>query len=194
MPEELRFISRNKFKIREVEEILAMQDIKIISRCEIIEELQTANTDHLVKHKVLSAFTIIGRPLFVEHTGLYLNYLGGFPGGLTQVFWDTLKADCFSELFGNTPNPQAVAKTVVGYTDGKKIYLFEGEIEGSIAEEPRGSRDFQWDCVFIPKDYNKTFAELGDLKNKISMRRLALDRFAQFLKERPESNGEPEAY
>jgi len=36
--------------------------------------------------------------------------------------------------------------------------------------------------VFIPEGHTQTFAEMGELKNEISMRRLALDRFATFLK------------
>jgi XTP/dITP diphosphohydrolase len=47
---------------------------------------------------------------------------------------------------------------------------------------PAGLRDFQWDCVFVPDGYTETFAEMGDRKNDISMRRKALDAFAVFLK------------
>jgi XTP/dITP diphosphohydrolase len=45
-----------------------------------------------------------------------------------------------------------------------------------------GSKDFQWDCVFVPNGYSETFAQMGDRKNEISMRRKALDAFAAFLK------------
>lgn len=178
---EIRFISCNKFKIGEAREILTPMGINVIPIDKKIEELQTQDSHRLVKDKVLKAFVDIGRPLFVEHTGLYLAYLNQFPGGLTQIFWDTLQADKFSELFGHTPDIMVVAKTIVGYCDGLKVHFFEGEISGAISAKPRGNRDFQWDCVFIPQGYDKTFAELGALKNQMSMRRIALDKLANYL-------------
>jgi XTP/dITP diphosphohydrolase len=55
-------------------------------------------------------------------------------------------------------------------------------VSGTLASEPRGDPS-QWDCVFIPEGSNQTFAEMGERKNEISMRRAALDRFAAFLSE-----------
>ncbi len=181
---QVRFLSSNRFKIAESEQILSGAGVMVIPVSLKVEELQTEDTKRLVKDKALKAFQQIGRPLFVEHTGLYLSYMNGLPGGLTQIFWDTLQADRFAELFGKAPDNSVVARTIIGYVDGKQFYLFEGEIAGTIASEPRGNRDFQWDCVFIPHGYEQTFAELGEKKNEISMRRSALDAFAGFLRKR----------
>ena len=178
---ELRFVTRNKFKIAEVKAIFADSGVAIIPFQQAIAELQTDDTEALVRHKALEAFDLVRQPVFVEHTGLYLNHLNGLPGGLTQVFWDTLGADRVAELFGSTPDPGVTAKTVIGYIDGKRFHRFEGELHGRITSTPRGSRDFQWDCVFQPDGQEESFAEMGDRKNAVSMRRLALDRFATFL-------------
>jgi XTP/dITP diphosphohydrolase len=177
----LRFVSRNKYKLDEAKTILDPLGVAIVPVEKAIEELQTDNPRVLVRDKALKAFEYLGEPLFVEHTGLYLDYLNGLPGGLTQIFWDSLKEDRFAQLFGN-PHHKVMAKTVIGYIDGKKCHFFEGEISGRISSEPRGPRGFQWDCVFVPEGFDKTFAELGDKKNEISMRRRALDSFAGFLK------------
>jgi len=40
---------------------------------------------------------------------------------------------------------------------------------------------FQWDCVFVPNGHIQTFAEMGEAKDEISMRRKALDQFAAYL-------------
>jgi XTP/dITP diphosphohydrolase len=143
--------------------------------------LQTEDPKLLVRDKALKAFEYLGEPLFVEHTGLYLDYLNGLPGGLTQIVWDRLEADRFAQLFGTTDD-KVLARTVIGYVDGKKCHFFEGEISGRISSQPRGPRGFQWDCVFVPEGFDKTFAELGDKKNEISMRKQALDKFAGFLR------------
>lgn len=97
----LRFVSRNEFKLAEAATILAPLGIEVVPLKDTIEELQTTDTSRLVRDKALRAFMKIGRELFVEHTGLRLKVLNGLPGGLTQVFWDTLQAEKMSELFGS---------------------------------------------------------------------------------------------
>jgi XTP/dITP diphosphohydrolase len=178
---EIRFVSSNVHKIREVEAILGLVGVRIVPASIKIEEIQTEDVQRLVRDKVLKAFAQIGRPVFVEHTGLHLAALNGLPGGLTQIFWDRLQADSFAFLVKGLGNRTVTAKTVIGYCDSKDIRFFEGEVVGTVPESPAGSRDFQWDCVFVPDGYTQTFAELGDKKNEISMRRKALDQFAAFL-------------
>jgi XTP/dITP diphosphohydrolase len=102
-----------------------------------IHEIQTEDIQDIVRDKVLKAFNAIGRPVFIEHTGLYIKSLQGFPGGLTQVFWDKLKADNFANLLGRLDETELTAKTVIAFCDSKKIHIFEGEVEGNIAPEPR---------------------------------------------------------
>lgn len=145
-------------------------------------ELQTDDMERLVRDKTLKAFYHLGHKLFVEQTGLFLDRMGALPGGLTQVFWDALGADRVCELFGQGKDVGVVAKTRIGYCDGRRVHQFEGEIRGRIACAPRGDRSFQWDCVFVPDGHEETFAEMGDRKNEISMRRRALDAFAAHLK------------
>lgn len=70
---EIRFVSSNKYKIAEVEAILGPVGIKVVPAHIKIEELQTDDVEKLVKDKLIKAFQKIGRPLFVEHTGLYIN-------------------------------------------------------------------------------------------------------------------------
>jgi XTP/dITP diphosphohydrolase len=181
---EIRFLSGNKFKIEEASLILRGAGVSVVPVNAKVEELQTEDTSRLVKDKALKAFEKIGRPLFVEHTGLYIDYMNGLPGGLTQIFWDTLQADKFTQLFGKDGENSLIAKTVIGFVDGKKFHTFEGSIKGIVPTEPLGGREFQWDCVFIPEGETQTFAEMGAKKNEISMRRKALDQFASFLKNR----------
>lgn len=178
----IRFLSGNQHKLEEVRKILEPVGIEITQVKTKIEELQTENVERLVRDKLKKAFEMIGRPLFVEHTGLYLAGMNGLPAGLTQMFWDKLEADRFTSLVHGIGNPAVTAKTVIGYCDGRQIHIFTGEVEGTVSEKPAGPRDFQWDCVFVPSGESKTFAEMGDRKNEISMRRKALDVFANFLK------------
>ena len=88
----LLFVSKNRFKHAEAKQYLESLGIDVEACHLVIDELQTTDVETLVKDKATRAFAELGRPLFVEHTGLYLETLNGFPGGLTQIFWETLGA------------------------------------------------------------------------------------------------------
>ena len=178
----IAFVSNNPYKVAEVKVLLRDSSIEVIQLAIKIEELQTQDDQKLVKDKLLKAFTICGRPVFVEHTSLQIEYLNGFPGGLTEIFWEKLKHEKFAQLIGNSANNALIAKTTIAYCDGKCIHNFTGEIKGTVPNVPRGPLEFQWDSVFIPDGYELTFAEMGMVeKNKISMRKMAYDKFIQFL-------------
>ena len=181
---DIRFVTSSKQKFREMDNILSKSEINIIHIDYNIDELQTDNIEKLVKDKALKAFRRVGKPLIVEHTGLFIKSLNGFPAGLTQIFWDTIGADKFSSTFNNSNNKTIKAKTIIGYCDGKKIYFFSGVTKGTISKTVQGdATKLKWDTIFIPNGYNQTFAQMGKKKNKISMRRKAFDKLLKFIKE-----------
>ena len=177
----IRFLSGNPLKIAEATAILSGVGVQVVPVEFTVTELQTDDTVSLVRDKTLKAFHRLGHKVFVEQTGLFIDQMHGLPGGLTQVFWDKLGPDRVCELFGRGEVIGVTAKTRIGYCDGRNIHQFEGEIRGAFAPEPRGDRTFQWDCVFVPDGHDETFAEMGERKNEISMRRRALDALAAHL-------------
>jgi XTP/dITP diphosphohydrolase len=178
----LRFLSSNARKVAEVRAILDARGIEIVAVDRKLDEIQHEDVDALVRDKCIKAFRLIGRPVFVEHTGLFIEALNGFPGGLTKLFWDTVGAERVADLFGRNGGSRVLARTRIGYCDGERVHQFEGAVSGVFAPEPRGESS-AWDCVFVPEGFDETFAELGERKNEVSMRRKALDRFAAFLDE-----------
>lgn len=170
----------NKHKLEELNHYMQGTGVDFIPKSHEIKELQSFDEQLIVADKLMKAFEKFKQPVLVEHASLYIDILNGFPGGLTQTFWDTVQADRFCELFKNSP---IKAKTTIGYCDGKRNFFFDGETQGVIADQPKGNRDFQWDCVFIPNGYSETYAELGNVKLDISMRKLAFDKFKKFLRE-----------
>lgn len=180
---ELRFLTRNVGKFRELSELIDSSKYQLLQDDTEINELQTEDMDALIRDKILKAFEKVRRPLIVDHTGLHFELFNGFPGGLTSVFYDKLKPEGIARLIGKSVNRKVIAVTLIGYCDGKKIHTFKGQIGGLVADVPKGHEGFQWDTIFIPDGYDKTFAELGNKKkNEISMRKRAFDEFANFLK------------
>ena len=80
-------------------------------------------------------------------------------------------------------NNHAYFETSVALTlDLKKTIFFNGRIDGKIATKPSGEYGFDYDSIFIPNGYNKTFAEMTpDKKNEISHRSIAIIKLKKFL-------------
>jgi XTP/dITP diphosphohydrolase len=66
----------------------------------------------------------------------------------------------------------------------RQVELFEGACEGHILSEPRGAGGFGYDPLFVPRGFDRTFAELGESeKNQISHRANALKKLKERLAE-----------
>jgi XTP/dITP diphosphohydrolase len=86
-----------------------------------------------------------------------------------------------SELEGKD-NRKARFRTVIALIKEGKEYLFEGEVKGTIIHEPKGVNGFGYDPVFVPENYDETFAELDlTVKNQISHRANAVKKLVEFL-------------
>ena len=156
----LYFVSVNKYKAEEVRFCLEDSGIDLIIVNNIqIQEIMDINLQVIIKDKILKAYRELRFPCVVEHGGLCIDALKGLPGGLSKVVWDTVSDEICSWV--PKGNRYAQAKSVIGYCDGKKCYIFEGNTKGAIADHKRGTREFQWDPIFIPEGCDKTYAELG---------------------------------
>jgi XTP/dITP diphosphohydrolase len=184
----VRFVSDNPHQLTGLQPLLAAAAIEVIPIQLEIEELQTQDGARLIRDKAMRAFAEIGRPLFVQHTGLHLATMNGLPGGLTRTFWDTLQAERFAKLFGTVADTSAFARCTIGYIDGQRVYSFAGELTGRISASPSGDPKFQWATVFIPEGQTRSLAELDDGGDEVSVHKLAVDAFVEFLrqKEQPE--------
>ena len=79
-------------------------------------------------------------------------------------------------------NRKARFRTVVALIFDGKEYIFDGIIEGSITNKPRGSGGFGYDPLFLPKNQKLTFAEMSiSEKNRISHRSEAISKLTRFL-------------
>jgi len=186
---EIWFVTSSEDKHSEFEKILQSNPLKEkpIIKYHTVEtsEIQTEDMTKLNKFKALEAFKKIKRPLLVEHTSLHIRDWGDLPGGLTQLIWSKLEKKKFINLVDR--DRKVIARTYLSYIDGKKIHSYMGELKGTLAKKARGSNGFGWDAVFIPKGYKETLAEMSpEIKNSISMRRKAIDKFLEDIKSRGE--------
>jgi|ERR1051326_6734584 inosine/xanthosine triphosphate pyrophosphatase family protein len=157
----------------------------------------------MVSAEVVSAYSQLKVPCIVEHAGLIFSEYSdrSYPGGLTKPMWDTLRDRFVEET--KSAGRRAIARAVVAYCNGKQVQTFVGERAGTIADQPRGGRQFYWDTVFIPQDsagcaQRLTYAEIvenTDLGLAYKMRELSQSSAAmnKFLEYRLQA-GEPELW
>ena len=124
---------------------------------------------------------------FADDTGLEVEALNGAPGvysaryaGEHCSFADNVNK-LLHEMQGKT-NRRACFKTVVALILDGETHYFEGRVDGTIIETPRGGEGFGYDPVFVPDGFSETFAEMSaEQKNKISHRGRAMAKLIEFL-------------
>lgn len=176
----LYFATTNKGKLAEAEQILKskIEGVKLD-----VPEIQSMDIVAVARHKAKQYFGQLKHSLFVEDTGLIFGALNGLPGAYTHDMSEALGNEGLIKLLTGFSDKTAVAVSVIVYVDDKgKDHVFEGRIEGVISDTVRGEKGFGWDPIFIPKGYKITFAQMDqEEKNKISMRKIALEKMRAHL-------------
>ncbi len=186
------FTTNNAHKLQEVKEILG-DSIELLSLSDIGFEGDIPETHETLEENSLEKAQYIFQkyriPVFSDDSGLEVVALNGKPGVHTAHYAGSRDAvanmsKVLSELEGQTNNREARFRAVITYIDLEgKEQQFEGIVDGQIAPEMSGAEGFGYDPIFIPKGYEKTFAELSsEVKNTISHRKRALEKLVQFLK------------
>mgnify|MGYP002536317188 FL=1 len=189
----LYFATNNIHKLKEVQEVVgdsfqieSMRSLGINE--DIPEDKQTLEGNALQKARFLYDRT--GESCFADDTGLEVDALNGAPGVYSARYAGEAKnsLDNMALLLKNMSgiqNRKARFRTVIALILDGKEYLFEGIVNGTITEEPRGTAGFGYDPLFVPDGYSTTFAEMdSEAKNAISHRGRAVEKLAAFLLKR----------
>ncbi|MCT4615984.1 MAG: non-canonical purine NTP diphosphatase [Marinifilaceae bacterium] len=188
---EIVFATNNPNKLKEIREILgekykllSLQDINCNE--EIPEDFETLEEN--ANQKAEYIFKKYNVNVFADDTGLEIDALNGEPGVYSARYAGENKSseDNMQKVLlkmDGTENRNAKFRTVIAlYLEGKK-YEFEGEVIGKILEEKHGNEGFGYDPIFMPENYNISFAEMElSEKNKISHRGRAVEKLTKFLK------------
>lgn len=189
----LYFATNNIHKLKEVQEVVGdsfqIESMRSLGINEDIPEDQlTLQGNALQKARFLYDRT--GESCFADDTGLEVDALNGAPGVYSARYAGEAKnsLDNMAQLLKNMSgiqNRKARFRTVIALILDGKEYLFEGIVNGTIAEEPRGTAGFGYDPLFVPDGYSTTFAEMdSEAKNAISHRGRAVEKLAAFLLKR----------
>jgi XTP/dITP diphosphohydrolase len=181
--------THNIHKKEEIQQILGENfEIKSLTdydiHDEIVEDGDTFDANALIKAKY--CFDKTGIPSVGDDSGLVVEALDGRPGIFSARYagdHDFAKniAKVLVEMKEET-NRKAYFITVLCFYDGREAKFFEGRVYGNLLLENKGHQGFGYDPIFVPDNHEITFAEmLPEEKNKISHRKLALDKFLDFI-------------
>jgi XTP/dITP diphosphohydrolase len=190
----LMLATRNPHKTREFAEILGgdfvVRDLSGELDAPMIEE--TGAT--FAENAILKAVAISERfpdLVVADDSGLEVDALNGAPGVYSARYAGPGATDaknigrllselrCVSKEGPNTARFRCVLALARG---GEVVGTFEGAIEGTVIDPPRGKSGFGYDPVFQPDGSAQTFAELSSAeKNRISHRAQAIRRLRRSL-------------
>ncbi len=185
--------TKNKGKIREMQEILSPLDIEIISQQEIgidVDAEETGDTferNALIKARAVAM--ICDYPVLADDSGLCVDCLGGAPGVRSSRYAGDGATDSdrinklLTEMDGKTDrNAKFVTSVAFIFPNGREITA-SGEVHGVITDAPEGENGFGYDPIFYCTELKKTFAAASDEeKNSVSHRGRALKNLYEKLK------------
>ena len=137
--------------------------------------------------KAIEACNYCDRPTFADDSGLEITALDNAPG-IYSARYGKDDADrigrVLRELEGKSDRSARFVCVIAIAINGEVIETFEGVMEGTIIDAPRGENGFGYDPVFVPQGETRTFAEMSfEEKNQISHRAKALKKALDFIED-----------
>lgn len=182
----------NKHKIEEISDIFSdIENVEILSikdGVEIPEVIEDGTTfEENSKKKAVEIAKFLNMITIADDSGLCVDALNGKPGVYSARYsgtGDDLKNnEKLIENLKGVENRKAKFVSVITLAKPNgETFSFEGEILGEIVDNPRGNTGFGYDPHFYVEEYQKTLAQLPELKNKISHRAKALEKLKKELK------------
>lgn len=177
---EFYLVTGNPGKLRELQAIFPMS-VKLRARELDLSEIQSMDSEEIIRDKLDRAFAEIKKPVIVEDVSVELGCLNGLPGPFIRYFEERLGRGALHELTRHYDDKSVLARCTMGYFDGEDRYIVHGEMRGTVVA-PRGENGFGFDFVFVAEGQTKTNAELSpEEKNKISHRARAVEQLVKAL-------------
>lgn len=183
----------NKKKIKEIAAIFEGTGIELLSINdgidipEVVEDKDTFEGNSA--KKALEIAKHLDMYAMADDSGLCVEALDGAPGVYSARYSGEDATDASNneklvkELTGiENRNAKFVCVITLAKPNGE-IYSFRGEVEGVIVDTPGGTDGFGYDPHFMVPEYNKTLAEIPEIKNKISHRAKALELLKKEIKD-----------
>ena len=192
--ETIVFATKNKGKLKEINEILADMDVRVISMedagitVDVVEDGTTFEENAM--KKAVQVMELCGKVTLSDDSGLEIDAMDKAPGVYSARFMgeDTPYPQRFQAIFerlAEVPEEKRTARFVsciaAAFPDGRRLVSYD-TVEGRIGYEAKGENGFGYDPIFYVPEKGKYMAELSPAeKNAISHRGKALRRMKELL-------------
>ena len=187
---ELIVATHNKNKVLEFKKKLSNNfSIKSLHDLNFNEEIPE-NENSIKKNAIFKSqfiHKIYKSNVFSDDTGLEIEALNNEPGVRSARYSGEEKnplknIELVLKKLEGISNRKARFRTVISLIYNDKNYCFEGIVNGTIIDKPKGNMGFGYDPIFVANNMKETFAEISlDEKNKISHRAIATNKLIDFL-------------
>jgi XTP/dITP diphosphohydrolase len=167
--------THNPGKLKELRELLSSHGVETVAATELglAEPEETgASFAENARIKAVAAARAAKLPAFADDSGLVVEALDGAPGihsgrwaGPDKDFGRAMRV-IGEKLKGQSAIDPArrraafVAALCLAWPDGH-MEEFEGRVEGTIVDTPRGTKGFGYDPLFLPEGFERTFGEMS---------------------------------
>ena len=188
----ITYVTGNYGKYVRVKEQFEEANISInYFKCDL-DEPEVNDIKYISQEKARQAYEILKTPVFVADTGFYIKEYPnnpGYPGAFVKRSGISSNIDNLLNVMKDVEDRECYFLDCLTYYDGKEFMQFIGVSEGSLSYEKRGNelkkaKSNLW-YVFIPKNHNKTLAEMTDYErcNRNDEHVSATDLFIDWYKE-----------
>ncbi|MBR61587.1 MAG: non-canonical purine NTP pyrophosphatase, RdgB/HAM1 family [Dehalococcoidia bacterium] len=192
---ELLIATHNQGKYREFADALRPMGVSVLSLKTLgihreVEETGTTFQENAIL-KATEYYSHSNIPTLSDDSGLIVDVLNGAPGIKSARYagnnaTDQENRDKLLYKLADTPanKRRAMFVCVIAIiTKPNEIKLFQGKIQGRIANKETGKMGFGYDSIFIPENDTRSMAQLTDHeKIKISHRGIALRKTSNWFK------------
>lgn len=182
--EEVIFVTHNKGKITSAKKQLEEVNFKIYEY--ELEEPRSDDIKYISKYKVMEAYKIVQKPCLSLDCGFWIDALQGFPRAFVNFSLDTIGIEGILKLMEGKENRACRFTECLSYYDGKELYQFMGEHEGTIAKQIVGNdTEKKWSdlwYIYQPYGYTKTLAEMTDEERANRRKYKSVDSMREFAK------------
>jgi len=186
------FASKNRDKYREMVFLLREAPVELLFGPEVtkvdIQVQETGNSySENALHKASAWSEILNMPALADDSGIEVTALCNEPGVHSARIAedDELRILWVLNKLKGVENREArfVASIALVLPKMSQVWLTVGICYGKVSQVKKGDNGFGYDPIFVPKGYEKTFAELeAEAKHRISHRYIAAKALCDMFK------------
>lgn len=161
MSKQIIFVTGSEMKVRHANEALVGTGFKLTAQKLDIIEPRAEDPQEVVIEKALQAIKLINKPLIVEDSGIFIDYLNGFPKTFVHFAESTIGVKNIVKIMEGITNRNAEFRQSLAYIDPRMASpIVFSYVDGNyrIADkvwEPRFEDTGDFDKILIPQGENK---------------------------------------